>query len=284
MSKARTTVTPTPTMIDDSNLSSAWARLLLRILDGAGPEVAPPVLSPSGFAEDGRDVEDPAVRRALDQLLIRKGRIVVDNVALTIFPRLVWETSRGDQGLLFARHRATFPRWQAIGLKANVGGIYFERMVRYGRGPCNGNQSELILFQFNSRTGIGRSMLQAITLDPSSDHVACAQLGTPWLQQGSSEPATNGLDTNAFYATQKIAPKAYGNHLGSSQLGAFMAQAMDMSLAHLKVMFGTAKLDWINKSHADLVPLVATARTLASPPAASTLRTPVFTATAGETL
>ena len=166
MSKARTLVAPPPTLIDDTNLSRAWARLLLQVLDGAGTEVAPIILSLSGFAQNGQAVEDPAVRRALDQLLVRKGHIVVDNVAFTIFPQRLWEMSRGDRTRLFARYSATFPRWQAINRKANGRGLYFERMVMYGRGPCKGNQLEWILSQFNSRKGVRCSMFQATTFDP----------------------------------------------------------------------------------------------------------------------
>ena len=284
MSKARTLVAPPPTLIDDTNLSRAWARLLLQVLDGAGTEVAPIILSLSGFAQDGHSVEDPAVRRALDQLLVRKGHIVVDNVAFTIFPQRLWEMSRGDRTRLFARYSATFPRWQAINRKANGRGLYFERMVMYGRGPCEGNQLEWILSQFNSRKGVRRSMFQATTFDPDRDHVSSAQLGFPCLQQVSFEPTAAGLVTNAFYATQQIFDKAYGNYLGLAQLGAFMAREMGMRLARLNVMVGVAKLERINKSDADLVPLVAAARALVSPPTPPAPRAHVYTATAGATL
>jgi len=271
-------------VIDDTNLSRAWARLLLQVLDGAGTEVAPLVLSLSSFAQDGQAVEDPAVRRALDQLLMRKGRIVVENVAFTIFPQRIWEISRHDRNSLFTRCRATFPRWQAINRTANGRGLYFERLVMYGRGPCDGNQLEWILSQFNSRKGVRRSMLQATTFDPGRDHVASAQLGFPCLQQVSFEPTAAGLVTSAFYATQQIFDKAYGNYLGLAQLGAFMAQQMGMPLSRLNVMVGVAKLERITKSDNDLVPLVAAARDLVSPLAASAPRAPVFTATPGATL
>ena len=143
--------------------------------------------------------------------------------------------------------------------------MYFERMVMYGRGPCGGNQLEWILSQFNSRKSVRRSMLQATTFDPGRDHVTSAQLGFPCLQQVSFEPTTAGLVTNAFYATQQIFDKAYGNYLGLAQLGAFMAREMGMPLARLNVMVGVAKLERINKSDADLAPLVTAARALVSP-------------------
>ena len=224
------------------------------------------------------------MRQALDQLLVRKGRIAVEKVAFTIFPQRLWEMSRGNRTRLFARYRETFPRWQAMNRKANGRGLYFERMVMYGRGPCHGNQLEWILSQFNSRKGVRRSMLQATTFDPGRDHVASARLGFPCLQQVSFEPTATGLVTNAFYATQQTFDKAYGNYLGLAQLGAFMAREMGMPLARLNAMVGVAKFEGINKSDASLAPLVAAARALVSPPTALAPRASVFAATAGATL
>jgi hypothetical protein len=242
MSKSKASAAPEPLMINDTNLSRAWARLLLGVLDGAGTEVSPLVLSVTGFGENGAVPEDSAVRHALDHLLKRKRRLKVEDVAFTIFPQRVWEMSRGDRARLFTLYRATFPRWQAMNKKANGRGLYFERMVMYGRGPCDGNQLEWILSQFSSRAGVRRSMLQATTFDPGRDHVASAQLGFPCLQQVSFEPTAAGLVVNAFYATQQIFDKAYGNYLGLAQLGAFMAHGMDMPLARLKSRFRAARL------------------------------------------
>jgi hypothetical protein len=254
-------------VIDDTNLSRAWSRLLLRVLDRAGTEIAPLVLSVTGFSENGGVPEEPAVRQALDGLLKRKGRLVVEDVAFTVFPQRLWEMSRSDRTRFFALYRATFPRWQAMNKKANGRGLYFERMVMYGRGPCDGNQPEWILSQHSSRSGVRRSMLQATTFDPGRDHVASAQLGFPCLQQVSFEPTAAGLVTNAFYATQQIFDKAYGNYLGLAQLGAFMAYEMDMPLVRLNVMVGVAKLERIAKSDADFAPLVGAAELLVARPA-----------------
>ena len=284
MSKARTLMAPPPLLIDDTNLSRAWARLLLQALDNAGTEVAPLILSVSGFAQDGTAVEDSAIRQALDRLLERKDRITVENVAFTIFPQRLWEMSRGDRDRLFARYRETFPRWQAMNRRANGRGMYFERMIMYGRGPCDGNQLEWILSQFNCRTGVRRSMLQATTFDPGRDHVTSAQLGFPCLQQVSFEPTPAGLVTNAFYATQQLFDKAYGNYLGLAQLGAFMAHEMGTSLARLNVMVGVAKLERINKSDPDLASLVAAARALVSSSTTSAPQAPIAAAATGATL
>jgi hypothetical protein len=86
----------------------------------AGTEVSPLVLSVTGFDDKGVAPEDPAVRQAVDQLLKRKGRLKVEDVAFTIFPQRIWEMSRGDRARLFTLYRTTFPRWQAMPWTGNA--------------------------------------------------------------------------------------------------------------------------------------------------------------------
>lgn len=105
-----------------------------------------------------------------------------------------------------------------------------------------------------------RSMFQASVFDPARDHVADAQLQFPCLQHVSFEPTTQGLVINAFYATQQLFVKAYGNYLGIAQLGAFMAHEMKTKLLRMNVVVGIAKFERISKSDADLKPLIAAAR------------------------
>ena len=164
MSKARTLAASAPLLIDETNLSRAWARLLLRVLDGSGTEVAPLVLSLSGFAPNGVAVEDPTVRQVLDQLLMRKRRIAVENVAFTIFPQRLWEMSRGNRTRLFARYREVFPRWKAMNRKANGRGMYFERMVHVWTRPVPRQSTgvDSVSVQFSE----GRA-----PFDASSDHL-----------------------------------------------------------------------------------------------------------------
>lgn len=264
MSRSRASGSTPPPVISDTNLSRAWSRLLIQVLEGSGTEVCPLVLSLTGFDEGGVVKEDVAVREALDRLLISKNRLTVEDVAFTIFPQRLWEMSRKDRSRLFSLYRSTFPRWQEMNKKANGRGLYFERLIAYGRGPCEGNQLEWILTQYQSRPGVRRSMFQATTFDPGRDHVASAQLNFPCLQHVSFEPTDSGLAVNAFYATQQIFDKAYGNYLGLAQLGAFMAHEMGLRLARLNVMVGVAKLERITKSDPALSQLLVTAETLAS--------------------
>src|SRR3954452_21782422 len=90
-----------PTVIDETDLSRAWAKIFLCILDGRGTEISPLVVSLSGFDQEGRVAEVPDVRNALDQALDKKGKISIESVAHTIFPERLWRIARGDRARLF---------------------------------------------------------------------------------------------------------------------------------------------------------------------------------------
>ena len=249
-----------PLLINDTNLSSAWARVFLHVLDHVGTEVSPLALSVTGFAKDGQPDEDTVLRKALDDLLANEGKADSEGVAFTIFPQRIWEIAKQNRARLFALYKEAFPRYQAMNRRLNGRGMYFERMTMYGRGPFDGNQLEWVLSQYASRDGVRRSMFQATTFDPGRDHVGNAQLGFPCLQQVSFVPVGNGLVMNAFYATQQLFDKAYGNYLGLSRLGAFMAREMNLSLIRVNVNVGVAKLERITKTTSKLQPLIKAAR------------------------
>ena len=262
-----------PVLVDESDLSRAWGKAVLHVLDHPGPEISPLILSVSGFDEDGGVVETPAVRTALDTLLSAKQMRSVEDVAFTIFPQRIWQVAQGDRAALFKYYRDAFPRYQAMNPKDNRRGLYFERLVSYGRGPCDGNQLEWILSQFEAREGVRRSMFQASVFDPERDHVANAQLQFPCMQHVSFEPTEAGLVVNAFYATQQLFVKAYGNYLGIAQLGAFMAHEMKLKMNRMNVIVGVAKFERISKSDQALAPLVAAARAcFVQPPTATSAK------------
>lgn len=254
-----------PLLINEPDLSRAWAKAVLHVVDHAGLEISPLVLSVTGFDDNGTAAENKAVRHALDNLLLAKGLRNVEDVAFTIFPQRLWQVAQGDRALLFEYYRKAFPRYQAMNPRDNRRGLYFERLISYGRGPCDGNQLEWILSQFNAREGVRRSMFQASVFDPGRDHVATAQLQFPCLQHVSFEPTREGLVVNAFYATQQLFVKAYGNYLGIAQLAAFMAHEMKMKLIRMNVIIGVAKFERISKTDPQLAPLLSAARACVTP-------------------
>jgi hypothetical protein len=256
-----------PTVVSDTDLSRAWARIFLRILDGRGSEVSPLVLSLGGFDEEGRLSETASVRQALDQVLEQKRKISVEDVAYTIFPERLWLIAGRDRTRLFALYKGVYPRYVAMNRRANGRGLYFERLTMFGDAVrCDGNQLEWILSQYSTRSGIRDSMFQAAVFDPVRDHIKDARVGFPCLQHVSFVPTGDGLVVNAFYATQYVFDKAYGNYLGLTQLGAFMAREMGLRLARLNVTVGVAKLDGVSKSDASLKPIIAAARAALATP------------------
>ncbi|WP_022693149.1 thymidylate synthase family protein [Ponticaulis koreensis] len=262
MSKSRTTAATKPLLIAQNSVSKAWAQALLYVLDHPGTEIAPLILSID--CVNGQYIDDPSdpVYSALDAVLSTKGRPSIENVAFTIFPERYRQIVGGDRNALFDLYRRSFPRMQERKKSLNGRGLYFQRMIMYDGAPCNGNQLEWILSQYQKRTSVRRSMLQATVFDARKDHVASAQLGFPCLQHVSFEPTTAGLVLNAFYATQQLFDKAYGNYLGLLHLGQFMAAQMGTALVRLNVMVGVAKLERITKSDPALKQLVAIAKAL----------------------
>jgi len=256
-----------PTIVNETDLSRAWASIFLRILDGGRSELSPLVLSLSGFGEEGRLSETTSVRHALDQVLTQKRKISVEDVAYTIFPERLWQIAGRDRARLFELYKGVYPRYVAMNRRANGRGLYFERLTMFGDDvPCDGNQLEWILSQYHMRSGVRDSMFQAAVFDPARDHIKTARVGFPCLQHVSFVPTGDGLVMNAFYATQYIFDKAYGNYLGLAQLGAFMAREMGLPLARLNVTVGVAKLDGISKTDGALEPLIIAARgALAAP-------------------
>lgn len=251
-----------PLLIDQPNLSAAWAQTFLHVLDHAGTEIAPLVLSVTGFTAAGLPAEDSLVRSRLDALLVAKDKLTIEDVAYTIFPQRLWKMAGGDRTKLYELYTMAYPRYRAMNRQLNGRGLYFGRLMSFGSGPCGGNQLEWILSQYGARNEVRRSMLQAAIFDPARDHVANAQLGFPCLQHVSFEPTSAGLVANAFYATQQLFVKAYGNYLGLARLGAFVAHEMGLPLARLNVMVGVAKLERVTKTDAALAPLLEACRDL----------------------
>jgi hypothetical protein len=250
----------TPCLIEDSNLSHAWARALLAIMDGSGKEISPLVLSVTEFSEDGAPAEDPVIRGTLDRLLAARGFIEVETVAFTIFPQEIWDAANGSRATFFRLAQETFPRYRSMNPRANRWGLYWQRLMMFDEVPGEGNQLKFILDEYARRPGVRRSMFQAAVFDPRRDHRPSPYLPFPCLQHVSFVPTAKGLVLNAFYATQQLFDKAYGNYLGLSRLGAFMAREMGLPFARLNVYVGVEKLERIQKTDPTLLDFAATLR------------------------
>lgn len=248
-----------PLLIDETNLSYAWARAFLHVIDNPGKEISPLVVSISGFT-DGIPNEDQEIRQLLDKCLANESYQKIHTVANTIFPESLWRRSKNKRQKLFERYLKVLPRIKAVEPHKNRRGLYFERLICFGSGPCDGNQLEYIIEQYRSRRGVRRSMFQASIFNPAIDHVSDAQLPFPCLQHVSFVPQGSTLSMNSFYATQQLFNKAYGNYLGLCRLGNFTAQEMGLTFSRMNCFIGVAKLDKITKNSNTLAPVITACR------------------------
>lgn len=245
-----------PLVIESTNLSYAWRDLFLRILEGSGKEISSLIISLSGF-NSGVPNEDLNIREALDQCLLATEKQPIHTVANTIFPENLWGLYKNDRRKFFKRYIDNLPRIKALAPHKNCKGLYFERLTAFGCDVANGNQLEHIISSYNSNKSVRRTMLQASIFDPDRDHTSSAQLGFPCLQHLQFIPDNRNqtLSVNAFYATQQVFEKAYGNYLGICRLSHFMAHEMNLSLDRVNFYIGVAKFDTLPKGTQEIVEL-----------------------------
>jgi hypothetical protein len=254
-------INQTPPLIEETNLSYAWARAFLHVKDNSGKEISPLLISLTGFT-NGMPDEDQSIREALDNCLMAKNKQKVHTVANTIFPSSLWRLSKYNRKRFFEIYLEALPRYKALEPSKNRFGLYFERLIAFSPDPRKGNQLEYIISQYKSRSNVRKTMLQASIFDPDRDHDPAAQRPFPCLQHVTFVPHNKdkSLTLNAFYATQQLFDKAYGNYLGLCRLGNFMAHEMGLTFGRMNCFIGVAKLEGIGKTSPSLVPLVQASR------------------------
>lgn len=254
-------------LIEPKNLSYAWADLFIKILESSGKEVSTALISLTDF-RNGEPSEDLVIREALDNCLIGFNQQSVHTVANTIFPENLWKLTGCNRRSLFEKYINNFPRIKALASCKNNRGTYFQRLIAFENEGSSVNQLEHIISEYISRPGVRRTMFQASVFDPRRDHTRSAQLGFPCLQHLQFMPSSkdNCLTVNAYYATQQILEKAYGNYLGICRLSLFMAHEMNLSLDRVNFFIGVAKLDKPSKKEDLIVTLKETIKNVINSP------------------
>jgi len=227
-----------PCFVTERNLSVAWFGAFLASAKPGVKTLAPLVVTVTGF-ENGAPEEVVAVRSVIDAALANyaeeqdakagatkeRDPLTCQVVANTIFPGALW-TPGVDRHSLYARYSVMVPRLKRRGSRR---GLYFERLINYGRGPEKGNQLEHIIEAYKS--GVRRtSAFQATICDPERDSTRQPRLGFPCLQQITLHPDGDTLSITGFYGTQYLFERAYGNYLGLCWLGRFLAYEMGLTL------------------------------------------------------
>jgi hypothetical protein len=240
-------------VIEEANLSVAWARAIKMVTSRGTKELAPLVLSVTAF-DNGVPSEHPRVREAIDKLLAIEKKQSVHTVANTIFPVAYWNPKR-SRADFFARYATTKARIKSAS-KLNKLGMYFDRLVSGGP-PGAENQLDFLISA--KRAGVRRSVFQAAVFNPQIDHSRAPRRGFPCLQHVQFAPAADGLHVNAFYATQYLIERAYGNYLGLCRLGAFVAHELGVPLARMTCFVGLAQLDLVKKRLGPILAAIETA-------------------------
>jgi len=195
----------------------------------------------SNETQELRKIVDSQLRPLLKKTGVQN---VVETVAGTIFPESIWRLAKGDRHQFYEEYKRVLPFIR--NKLANNKGIYFQRLIAFpDHDDETVNQLEFIINTWEQGNG-RRSALQAGIFDPRTDHSDARQLGFPCLQQVVFYPnganGKEGLSVVAFYATQTMAEKAYGNYLGLYRLGLFMAKEMGLQMKEVVCIASALKL------------------------------------------
>jgi hypothetical protein len=252
--------------VSDTNISLAWAKAFLSLMNRGQDVRHPAIVTIRGF-NAGDQIEDDAIRLRLDEELQKHGKSRSKTVAGTIFPLSMWNPALpNDAAALFERYEKAWP-----GIKKcpqNRLGVYFRRLTAYQ--PKDGsdapvNQLDFIVKNYLS-SNHRKSAMQAAIFDPTRDHTRNLQKGFPCMQQVAFTPLSNNeLSITGYYATQYQFEKAYGNYLGLYNLGRFMAKQLGMELTQVVCMASVLKrgalpkasLEGLAADLADLLPASA---------------------------
>lgn len=253
-----------PKLIIEQNLSVAWARAFLGMLDNSISDSL--TLTIKGIEGDMPD-EDSQIREQLDGVLRRLEIPTVAQTALAIVPYKQWLRLGKPTIEKLADHylKQLLPRLKALSTKNRLG-TYFERLVCYTGVRHKDGQQEIrtvnqlshVISIWKKRAEKGgrprQSALQLACFDPAKDHTGSALAGFPCLQQISLTYAEEGtLEINGYYPTQYIFDRAYGNYLGLCQLGLVIAYELGVRFTGLTCFTARPELGFGTKAgHAKL--------------------------------
>ena len=242
------------TTIYSTNISGAWSNIFNRVMTSPGAVARPILLDLE--AVDGAVAESADIRKCVDDELKKQGMFPIDTTSFLIFPWKLWNKLGQPDLARFSDIylKKVYPSLKLRGPKHNSRGTYFQRMIQFSglqekastRSEKEVNQLERILEIWEQAEEKGRhprhSALQATIFDPAKDHHGAALCGFPCLQQVSFDYHGNSLAINAYYPTQYLFDRGYGNYLGLCHLGQFMAKQMGLTFSGLICFIGSCHL------------------------------------------
>lgn len=252
-----------PVVVDLPNVSMAWGAALLHAYHSTETTRTPILVCISGFSAPAPE-EDPGIRAGVDKALQDFDKVSVETSADMIFPYDFWVRRGKPPSKEFSDVcvKRLFPRLKARD-RRNRFGTYFERMMGF-TGFHHGekktvDQLTFVIDLLNKESRWPRkSALQIGILDPAKDHTGQSVRGFPCLQQVSvTHDGDKRIALHAFYPTQYIFDRGYGNYLGLCHLGAFIADQTGLMFSRLNCFVGEPQLGDITKEKLhDLVQLV----------------------------
>lgn len=274
-----------PDVVHAPDLSTAWRDALERALQRSHRSLAPLliVVSASGT---GDIVEQPHIRRTVDHALLESDCYSVSISGSTIFPYKSWiRANKPNRHIFFTWYLTEYlPRLKARDPR-NQHGTYFERMIAFsGVRTSNATSTTIVRNQLDHiindwtrpRSHPKRprqSALQVSLFDPVKDHTGQSVRGFPCLQQVSfAYDDSEGLAVNAYYPTQYVFDRGYGNYLGLCHLGIFMAHELGLRFSQLNCYVAQPFVGSISKTAART--LLKGIGTAAEPGIGSTLTVP----------
>ncbi len=234
-----------PQVISESTVTAAWARAFIGVFDGSKARVAPMMISVQG-GRNALPAEDEPLLAALDSQLLKHGKPTTAQTAFTIFPYEMWRR-RGEPPVAEFCDlcvQRLYPRMRARST-LNRYGTYFQRMMAFPdpHQTSTTNQLAHVIGLLARARKSRESALQISVLDPSSDHTGQAVRGFPCLQQvGISYGDADGFCLNAFYPTQYMFDRGYGNYLGLHHLGLFIETQCGREFQRLNCFVGSPSL------------------------------------------
>ena len=244
--------------ISSNNVSIAWAKAFLRVMERGVKEISPLVVTIT-YGDDNTISEKSEIRNLLDKRILSlkpnySKLQQCHTVANTIFPDSMWNPTETDSAQqLFTRFEKVWPRLKRC--SQNRRGSYFRRLTAYRSNDTLKpvNQLEHIINTYKGGNH-RRSALQGAIFDPFLDHNNSRQLGFPCLHQVAFTPDGNsGLTITGFYATQYLFDRAYGNYLGLCRLGLFMANQMGLKPTRMNCIASVALLGTPTKNELQLM-------------------------------
>ncbi|WP_169973951.1 hypothetical protein [Tautonia rosea] len=275
----------------ESSIERAWSHVFLKAVAHPSCELAPftmTIASDSGLVLP--DTLTHPLVRALDACLGANNKRPVEEVAFPLFPERVWRFFDPDRHEFYAEYLRDQPTYVSWEPHKNQGGTYFGRLIGFGvhhktrellpsAGSSTlgreGNQIEHVIRRCQRSVELGRRVprmqLQATTFDPFRDLTLTGQPKFPCLQHLTFDLDVRAgtLAMNAFYATQKLFVKAFGNWLGLCRLGRFVAGQSGLRLSRFTCFVGVQKMDDAPRRGAERDSLIRAAEAIMGKPVES---------------